>query len=53
VVIDTSLTTEWTKSGDIGFFVEADFIWCSVGECNCGVAVFGVNNVVDGFSKQE
>ena len=36
----------------IRFFVEADFIWCSVGECAGGVVVFGVNNVVDGFSKQ-
>jgi len=52
VVVDISLTTKWTKSRDIRFFVELNFIWCSVGECAGGVAVFGVNNVVNGFSEQ-
>ena len=42
---------DW-KSRNIRFFVEADFIWCSVGECAGGVVVFGVNNVVSGFSQQ-
>jgi len=52
VVADINLTTKWTKSGNVRFFVEVDFIWCSVGECAGGVVVFGVNNVVDSFSKQ-
>jgi hypothetical protein len=52
VVIDISLTTKWTKSRKIRFFVEADFIWCGVGECTGGVVVFGENNVVDSLSKQ-
>jgi len=50
VVVDISLTTEWMKSKDIRFFVEPNFIWCD--ECTGGVAVFGVNNVVNSFSKQ-
>jgi hypothetical protein len=49
VVIDISLTTKWTKSRKIRFFVEVDFIWCGVGECTGGV---GENNVVDSLSKQ-
>jgi len=35
------LTTKWTKSRNIRFLIEADFIWCGVGECAGGVAVFG------------
>jgi hypothetical protein len=53
VVIDIGLTTKWMKFRDIMFFVELNFIQCGVGECAGGVVVFGVNNVVDGFSKQE
>jgi hypothetical protein len=53
VVVDISLTTKWTKFRNIRFLVEVDFIWCSVGKCAGGVAIFGVNNVVNNFSKQE
>jgi len=35
----------------VWFLIEPYFIWCGVGECAGGVAVFGVNNVVDSFSK--
>jgi len=52
MVVDISLTTKWTKSRNIRFLIEADFIWCGVGECAGGVAVFGENNVVNSFSKQ-
>ena len=53
MIIDIGFAAEWTKSRDVWFLVEPYFVWCGVGECAGGVAVFGVNNVVDGFSKQE
>jgi len=41
------------KSRNVRFIVELNFIWCGVGECASGVAVFVVNNVVGSFGPQE
>jgi hypothetical protein len=52
MVIDIGFAAKRTKWRDVRFLFEPHFIWCGGGECTGGVAVFGVNNVVDSFSKQ-
>jgi hypothetical protein len=52
MVIDIGFAAKWMKLRDVRFLFEPYFVWCDVGECTGGVVVFGVNNVVDGFSKQ-
>jgi hypothetical protein len=53
MVIDIGFAAKWTKLRDVRFLFEPYFVWCGVGECAGGVAVFGVDNVVDSFSEQE
>jgi hypothetical protein len=53
MVIDISLTTKRMKFGDVWFVTIMYFIWCGVGKGTSGMAVFGVDDVVDCFSPEE